>query len=132
MAKKTEEKTKTEEKAKTEEDPKASDEAAGSEQAKRNVEDKLDDFATRFSKAMTDGVKRMEDAFDKGVKAVRDNPNVASGKVRGFFTSSSSGSILVIVGFVWFFYAVGLLGQPVFPILMILLGIYLMYKYRNQ
>lgn len=117
----------TEEKAKTSES-----ETGGGAQSKRNVEDKLDDFANRFSKVMTDGVKRMEGAFDKGMEAIRDNPNLTSGKVKGFFTSSTGGAILVVIGFIWFFYAVGLLDMPIFPILVIVLGFYLMYRYKNH
>lgn len=101
-------------------------------ESKQSVEDKLDGFADRFSKAMTDGVKRMEDAFDRGMQSLKDHPDITSGRVKGFFTSSTGGAVLVIVGFVWFFYAVGLLGQPIFPILVIILGIYLMYRYRSE
>jgi hypothetical protein len=106
-------------------------ESGGSARTKRNVEDKLDDLADRFSKAMTEGVKRMEDAFGKGMQAVKDNPNLASGKVKGFFRSSTGGAVLVVIGFVWFFYAIGLLGQPIVPILVIILGFYLMYRYKG-
>jgi hypothetical protein len=101
-------------------------------ESKQSVEDKLDGFADRFSKAMTDGVKRMEDAFDRGMKSLKDHPDITSGRVKGFFRSSTGGSVLVIVGFVWFFYAVGLLDNALFPILVIILGIYLMYRYRSE
>ena len=103
-------------------------EAAG----KKSVEERLDEFGDRFSKAMMDGVKRLEGAFDKGMQNLRDNPDLNSGRVRGFFSSSSGGVVLVVIGFVWFFYAVGLLDKPIFPILMIILGFYLMYRDRRK
>jgi hypothetical protein len=116
------------------EDPKteAPNEGPSTGESKHGIEDKLDGFADRFSHAMTDGVKRLEEAFDRGMKSLKDRPDITSGRVKGFFTSSTGGAVLVIVGFVWFFYAVGLLGQPIFPILMIILGIYLMYRYRSE
>jgi len=124
MVKNTEEQPQAEDEAKTEEAPSSGE--------KKNIEDKLDDFADRFSKAVTDGAKRMEDAFDKGIKGIKENPNITSGKVKGFFTSSTGGAVLIIIGFVWFFYTVGLFDQPIIPILMIVLGFYLMRRYRSR
>ena len=113
--------------------------AAGKAKAKRssrskNVEDKLDDLATRFSKAMTDGVKRMEQAFERGMENVKSNQNIGAQttRVKSFFKSSTGGAILIVIGFVWFFYAVGLLDNPIFPIIVIVLGFYLMQRYKNQ
>jgi len=117
--------------ASAEQEP-TTEEGPGTGKGKRNVEEKLDDFADRFSKTLSEGAKRMEDAFEKGMKSLKDNPNIASGRVKGFFTSSQGGAILLVVGLIWFFYAVGLLGQPIFPIIMIVLGIYLMYRYRDK
>ncbi len=124
MAKKTEEQPQAEDETQAEEAPSAGQ--------KKNIEDKLDDFADRFSKTVTDGAKRMEEAFDRGIKGFKENPNISSGKVKGFFTSSTGGAVLVVIGFVWFFYAVGLFDQPIVPILMIVLGFYLMRRYRNR
>ena len=111
----------------------AAEEAATSESTgKKGMEEKLDEFADRFSKAVTDGVKRMEGAFEKGVHDIRDNPSFSKSRVRGFFTSSTGGSVLVVIGFVWLFYAIGLLDKPVFPALLIILGFYIMHRYKSE
>lgn len=107
-------------------------ESTGEPKGKKSVEDRLDDMADRFSKVMTEGIKKMEEAFDQGMKTIRENPNLSSGRVKGFFTSSTGGAVLVLVGFVWFFYAVGLLDNAIFPILVIVVGFYLMHRYREQ
>jgi hypothetical protein len=106
------------------------DETEPSESEKRSFEAKLDDFADKFSGAVADGVKRMENAFEKGAKDIRDNPNFSQSRVRGFFTSSAGGSILVVIGFIWLFYAIGLLDNPVFPALMIIVGFYIMHRFK--
>jgi hypothetical protein len=103
----------------------------GGTRPKRHIEDRLDDLADRFSKVMSDGARRVEDAFDKGMQSVKENPDLASGRFRSFFKSPTGGMILVIVGLVWFFYTVGLFDKPVFPILLILVGLYLMYRNKR-
>ncbi|MCZ6765829.1 MAG: hypothetical protein O7D32_02740 [bacterium] len=110
-----------------EEEPKAEP-----SKSKPQVEDRLDHFADRFSRAMSDGVKKMEDAFEKGMNNIKSNPKFQEGRLRGFFTSSSGGAILVIVGVVWFAYAVGLLSNWIIPLLIIALGAYLMHRYKSD
>ena len=102
--------------------------------SKRNVEEKLDDIAERFSKVMTDGVRRMEEAFDRGLKNVEADPTFGerTTRVKHFFKSSTGGAVLIIVGIVWFFYATGLLDMWIFPLLVIVIGFYLMQRYRSQ
>jgi hypothetical protein len=94
---------------------------------KKGLEDKLDEFADKFSKTMSDGVKRMESAFQN----IKDD-SATRGKIKGFFTSSHGGAVLVVIGVLWFFYAVGLFDNPVFPIILIVIGIYLMLRYKSD
>jgi hypothetical protein len=103
----------------------------GGTRPKRHIEDRLDDLADRFSKVMSEGARRMEDALDKGVQAVKENPDIAGGRVKTFFKSPTGGAVLVIVGLVWFFYTVGLFDKPIFPILLIVVGLYLMYRSKK-
>ena len=127
MAKKRTEEDKTESSVGTEEP--AADESTSS---KRNVEDRLDDVANRFSRAMSEGVKRMEGAFEKGIKSVRENPELSRARIKGFFGSSTGGGILVIVGFVWLLYVIGLFNHWFFPVALMVLGIYVLYRNRKD
>lgn len=108
--------------------------AKRSARSKKSVEEKLDDLADRFSKGMADGAKRMEAAFDRGMENIKNDPNFGSQttRVKSFFKSSTGGAVLIVIGFVWFFYAVGLLDNPIFPIIVIVVGFYLMQRYKNQ
>jgi hypothetical protein len=94
---------------------------------KKGMEEKLDEVADKFSKTMSEGVKRMESAFQN----IRDDA-ATRGKIKGFFTSSTGGAVLIVVGVLWFFYAVGLFNQPVFPIILIVIGVYLMLRYKSD
>ncbi|UCH84810.1 MAG: hypothetical protein JSW50_03730 [Candidatus Latescibacterota bacterium] len=94
---------------------------------KKGIEEKMDEVADKFSKTMSEGVKRMETAFQN----VKDDAETRK-KVKGFFTSSTGGAVLVVVGVLWFFYAVGLFNQPIFPIILIVIGAYLMFRYKSD
>ena len=113
----------------TEPEDKATDDSASE---KRGLEDKLDEFADKFSKAMLDGVKRMESAFDKGAQSIKENPDLSKEKVKGFFGSSTGGLVLVLAGIIWFFFTVGILDKPIFPIILLVIGIYVLYRSRTN
>jgi len=94
---------------------------------KKGIEEKMDEIADKFSKTMSEGVKRMETAFQN----VKDDAETRK-KVKGFFTSSTGGAVLIVVGVLWFFYAVGLFNKPLFPIILIVIGAYLMFRYKSD
>jgi hypothetical protein len=95
---------------------------------KKGAEDKLDDFADRVSKTISDGVKRVEDAFERSKHSFREHSSISGGRWKGWISSPSGGAVLILVGFIWFFYAIGLLDQPIFPILLIILGFYFLLR----
>jgi len=95
---------------------------------RREFEDKLDGLADKFSKTMSDGVKKLEDAFDKGKGNLRaDMESEENKKISG---SPRMGAILLGLGLVWLLYAMGVLSQPIFPILLIILGVYFLVRAR--
>ena len=102
-------------------------EHAGSARDRKEFEDRLDGFADKFSHAMSDGVKRLEEAFDKGKDNLRRDMETNEGRLSG---SPRMGMILVGVGILWLLYALGVLSQPIFPILLIVLGIYFLLRNR--
>ena len=96
-----------------------------------------------MSRAVADGVHVLEDAYDKGKETLKDelntrrDPNsstigssaadpLAGGPEtkRAAKGSSRLGLILVGLGIVWLLHSLGILDQPVFPILLIVLGVY--------
>lgn len=103
-------------------------EHTGSARDRKEFEERLDRFADRMSGAMSDGVKKLEQAFEKGRENVRED-----GESRGRFSGSPRmGMILVGVGIVWLLYSLGVLRQPIFPILLIVLGVYFLLRDRGE
>ena len=100
--------------------------------SRHGVEDRLDDMADRFARAVSDGVKRLEDAFDKGAEQMRERHEGGEGRIRSFFASTTGGAVLIIVGLLWFLYAVGLFDNWVLPILLVIVGIYLLQRYKSS
>jgi hypothetical protein len=108
-------------------------------------EERLDRAADRVSRAVTGGVHVLEDAYEKGKETLKDEmdghrttaPDTPSATVdpaaQSAFTAepkrASKGSprlglMLVAVGIIWLLNSLGVLNQPVFPILLIVLGVY--------
>ena len=93
----------------------------------KGFEKKLDEVTEKFSKTVSDGVKRVEDTFEKSKESLKSNPEVRN-RWKSFAFSPSGGMLFVIVGFVWLLSTLGVFNHPVFPILLIILGIYLIFK----
>jgi hypothetical protein len=111
------------------EEPQETAEGQGPREPKdrREFEDRLDRFADRFSKAMSDGVKKLEDTFDKGKANLHEDMESRESRMSG---SPRMGAILVGIGFVWFLFAVGALDEWIFPVLMIALGVFFLIRNR--
>jgi hypothetical protein len=107
-------------------------------------EERLDRAADRVSRVMTDGVHVLEDAYEKGKETLKDEmngrrsttdpgPGVTPAATQSAFTAEPKpatkgsprlGLMLVGLGIVWLLHTLGILDQPVFPILLIVLGVY--------
>ncbi len=108
-------------------------------------EERLDRAADRVSRGVTYGVHALEDAYVKGKETLKEEldgrarassetvanasdpsphsaPTAEPKKVsKG---SPRLGLMLVAVGIIWLLNSLGVLNQPVFPILLIVLGVY--------
>jgi len=107
-------------------------------------EDRLDRAANRVSRAVSEGVHVLEDAYEKGKETLKeefDPRREATPSAPGATAETSGpavtpvtkpalkgsprlGLILVGLGIVWLLNTLGILDQPVFPILLIVLGVY--------
>lgn len=103
-------------------------EHAGSARDRKEIEDRLDGFADKFSRAMSDGVKKLEDAFDKGKDNLRQDMETREG--RRLSGSPRLGALLLGLGIVWLLYSLGVLRQPIFPVILIVLGVYFLLRNR--
>ena len=94
----------------------------------RDFEGKLDEYANKISQAVSEGVKRVEEAFEKGKENLKSESG--EGGAKGMKGSARSGIVLIGVGIVWLLYIAGLFGHVIFPILLIILGIYFVVRNR--
>jgi hypothetical protein len=99
-------------------------------------EDRLDRYADRTAQAVRKGVHVLEDAFDKGKETLKEETTRAEPGSAGADVSPASrgsrrlGLLLVFLGIVWLLHSLGILDQPVFPILLIVLGVYFLTRHR--
>jgi hypothetical protein len=106
----------------------------------KDWEERLDRAADNVSRAVTDGVRVLEDEYERAKEkfdsrrsaqpgaAVTSDATPASGVAPESKVAAKGsprmGLMLVGLGLVWLLNSLGILDQPVFPILLIVLGVY--------
>jgi hypothetical protein len=117
-------------------------------------EQRLDRAADKVSEVVGEGVRVLEDAFEKGKQTLQDEMDArrgpaaatgasgatgdtgtvpgtagpAAGTGSGSKGSPRMGLMLVGLGIVWLLHTLGILDQPIFPILLIILGVYFIVR----
>ena len=117
-------------KAKDEDTKETVEEEKNGAESKKGAEQKLDEMGEKFSKSMAEGVKRMEEAFDRSMKNLRENPKFVDSGWKGFLTSASGGMFLIVIGAAWLLVLLGVLRLWILPVILIALGFYFMLKKR--
>jgi hypothetical protein len=96
----------------------------------KKFEEKMDKAADRFSKTISEGMRRMEESFEQSKKNLKESGSITE-KYKHIFNYPTGGFLLVVVGFVWLMYAVGFFKLWPFPIILIIIGLYMMLKKRS-
>lgn len=94
----------------------------------KEFEERLDGYADRLSAAVSDGVKKLEETVD----TARENLRTESAEARGGWTREQRrGALLIAAGGAWLLYTIGIFDEPIFPVLLIILGVYLFARGRS-
>lgn len=100
-------------------------------------EERLDRYADRTAQAVRKGVHVLEDAFDQGKDTLMEETAPPAAGARdaeapgGKKDTRRRGLGLVIVGLLWLLHSLGILSQPIFPILLIILGVYFLTRTKQ-
>ncbi len=95
----------------------------------KEFESKLDEYANKISVAVSDGVKKVEAAFEKGKENIKTEEGAEEG-VKGLRGSPKMGLILVVVGILWLLFTLGFFDQWIFPVLLMIVGLYFVIRNR--
>lgn len=91
-------------------------------------EERLDRVADRVAGGVKDGVRVLENAYEKGKEGLMNEAKGATSAApeTGATKKGSPrlGLGLVALGILWLLHSLGILDQPIFPILLIILGVY--------
>ena len=99
------------------------------EKKEKELESKMDQTAKKFTETVADGVKKIEDAFEKGKENLREDIKGSEG-MQNLKGSPRMGFILLGLGFAWLLNTFGLFGHWVFPVILMIVGIYFMLRSR--
>jgi hypothetical protein len=95
----------------------------------KEFESKLDEYANRISGAVSDGVKKVEAAFEKGKENIKAEEGTGEG-LKGLKGSPKLGLIMVVVGILWLLFTLGFFDQWIFPVLLMIVGLYFVIRNR--
>lgn len=90
----------------------------------KDWEQRLDRVAERVAGTVKDGVRILEEKVEKHASGAGTDPSDAAAAGGAKKGSPRLGLALVALGIVWLLHSLGILDQPVFPILLIILGVY--------
>ena len=93
----------------------------------KGFEKKLDEVTEKFSNTVSESIKRVEETFEKGKESLKSHPETTS-RWKHLAISPSGGMIIVLIGILWLLYTFGVFEIKLFPILLILIGLYLIFR----
>ena len=97
----------------------------------KGFEKKLDEVTEKISSTVSEGVKRVEETFEKSRQSLEEDPEKTS-RWKHLAISPSGGMIIVLVGFLWLLYTFGVFQHKILPILLIGIGLYLIFRKRPE
>ena len=97
----------------------------------QGFEKKLDEVTEKFSNTVSEGVKKVEETFEKGKESLKSDPEKTS-RWKHLAISPSGGMIIVLVGVLWLLYTFDFFEIKLLPILLILIGLYLIFRKRPE
>ncbi len=97
--------------------------------AEKEIESKMDQTTKKFTETVADGVKKIEEAFDKGKENLKEDIKASQG-MKNLKGSPRMGLIMLGLGFAWLLHIFGLFNHAVFPILLMIAGIYFVLRSR--
>ncbi len=99
------------------------------EKKEKELESKMDQTAKKFTETVADGVKKIEEAFEKGKENLREDIKGSEG-MQNLKGSPRMGLILLGLGFAWLLNTLGVFGHWVLPVFLMIAGIYFMLRNR--
>ena len=77
----------------------------------KGFDKKLDEITDKFSKTVSEGVKRVEETFEKGKESLKQKPEITN-RWKQLAISPSGGLIIVGIGIIWLLYTLDVFGHP--------------------
>ncbi len=93
----------------------------------KEFDDKLDKYAEKISAVVSDGITRIEKLFEQTKENLKSDASTAD-KIKKLGEYPKTGHILIGLGIVWLLYTFDVFDYKIFPILLIVLGAFIVLR----
>ena len=98
---------------------------------RKEFDDKLDQYAEKISAVVSDGIARMEKLFEQTKENLKSETDTSTtDRIRKWGEYPKTGHILIGVGIVWLLYTLDVFDHIIFPILLIVLGAFIVLRHK--
>jgi hypothetical protein len=95
----------------------------------KEFENKLDEYAEKLSGVVSDGISRMEKLYEQTKENLKSDATTAD-KLKKIGEYPKTGHVLIGLGIVWLLYTFDVFDYKIFPILLIILGAFIVLRKR--
>ncbi len=98
----------------------------------KEFEERLDAYAERLSRTVSEGVRRLEETIERGKENLREDLRTERERIPRIERSPRLGLILLVGGFAWLLAVLGVFSRPILPVATMAVGAWMIVRGRHD